>query len=43
MSGSNRLISNENQNEGASFEELASDLNNANEVAAEITDSKETD
>lgn len=46
MSGSNRLINNENELEGGSEAELASDLNNANEIAGQISDSgsdKESD
>lgn len=35
MSGTNRLINNENAEEGGSEEQLTKDLENANEVAAE--------
>lgn len=41
MSGSNRLINNENVD--SSFEQQASDLNDANTVAAEISDAKDSD
>ncbi len=39
MSGQNRLINSESEIEGSSFEEQVADLNNANTIAGEITDS----
>lgn len=38
MSGVNSLINAENEMEGGSYEEMASDLNDANNVAKQIID-----